>query len=70
MNLRDTVRGLVGMGRLNMPENQPELLKVWDAITVDQQGRSISLHADIAQNLIDKMVQMLNAIPAGTRQIL
>lgn len=70
MNLRDTVRGLVGLGRLNVPENQPELLKVWDGITVDQQGRSISLHGDIAQSLIDKLVLMLNAVPAGPRRIL
>jgi len=70
MNLRDAVRGLVGLGRLNVPENQPELLKVWDGITVDQQGRSISLHADIAQDLIDKMVLLLNAVPPGPRQIL
>jgi hypothetical protein len=70
VGLRDAIRGLVGLGRLNVPENQPELLKVWDGITVDQQGRSVSLHADIAQDLIDKMVQMLTAIPAAPRQIL
>jgi hypothetical protein len=70
VSLRDTVRGLVGLGRLNVPENQSELLKVWDGITVDQQGRSLSLHADIPQDLIDKMVLMLNAVPAGPRQIL
>jgi hypothetical protein len=70
VNLRDTVRGIVGLGRLNVPENQPELLRVWDGITVDQQGRSVSLHADIAQDLIDKMVRMLNAVPSGPRQIL
>jgi len=70
ISLRDTVRGLVGLGRLSVPENQSELLKVWDAITVDQQGRSVSLRADIAQDLIDKMVQMLNAVPAAPRRIL
>ncbi len=70
MSLRDTVRGIVGLGRLSVPENRSELLKVWDAIAVDQQGRSVSLHADIAQDLIDKMVQMLNAVPAAPRQIL
>ncbi len=59
-NLRDAVRGMVGLGRLNVPEDQPELLKAWDGITVDQQGRSISIHAGIPQNLIDRMVQMLN----------
>ncbi len=33
-------------------------------IAVDQQG-TLLLHADIAQDLIDKMVQMLNAVPAA-----
>jgi hypothetical protein len=70
VNLRDAVRGMVGLGRLNVPENQPELLKVWDGITVDQQGRSVSLHADIAQDLIDKMVRLLSGASAGGRQIL
>jgi hypothetical protein len=58
-NLKDAVRGMVGLGRLNVPDNQPEMLKVWDGIEVDQQGRSISIRADIAQDLIDRMVAML-----------
>ena len=70
VNLRDAVRGIVGLGRLNVPENQPELLKVWDGITVDQQGRAVSIHADMTQELIDKIVQMLSGGPARGRQIL
>lgn len=70
VNLRDAVRGIVGLGRLNVPENQPELLKVWDGIAIDQQGRSIALRAEIAQDLIDRMVQLLNAGPAVPRRIL
>jgi hypothetical protein len=70
MNLRDAVRGMVGLGRLNVPEGQPELLRVWDGITVDQQGRSIAIRADIAQDLIDKMVQMLNRGQTAGRRIL
>lgn len=70
VNIRDAVRGLVGFGRLQVPENQPDLLKVWDGITVDQQGRSIGIHADIPQELVDKLVQMLNAAPAGPRRVL
>jgi hypothetical protein len=60
MNIRDAVRGLVGLGRLNTPDNQPDLLKVWDGISVDQQGRSISIRADMPQNLIDRLVEMLS----------
>jgi hypothetical protein len=70
VNLRDIVRGVVGLGRLNVPENQPELLKVWDGITVEQQGRAVSLRADIAADLVDKMVRLLSAAPPGARQIL
>jgi hypothetical protein len=67
MSLRDTVRGVVGLGRLSVPENQPELLKVWDGITVDQVGRSISLRADIPQDLLDRLVQIL-VMPAQRKR--
>jgi hypothetical protein len=59
-SLRDAVKGLVGLGRLSVPEKQPELLKLWDGITVEQQGRSIVVRADIPQDLIDRLVQMLS----------
>lgn len=64
-NLRDTARGLIGFGRLSVPENQPEMLKLWDGITVDQQGRTVTIKADIPQNLIDSLVQMLSSTPSG-----
>lgn len=64
-NLRDAVKGLVGLGRLSVPEKQPELLKLWDGIMVEQQGRIIVVRADIPQDLIDRLVQMLSL--AGQR---
>lgn len=66
-NLRDAVRGLVGLGRLSVPESQPELLRLWDGITAEQTGRAIALHIDIAQDLIRKLVEMLGSVarPAG-----
>jgi hypothetical protein len=70
MNLRDAVRGMVGLGRLNVPENEPDLLRVWDGITVEQMGRSISLKVDIAQELIDRMVAMLSGVPGNVRRLL
>lgn len=70
ISLRDTVRGLVGLGRLQVPEKQPELLRVWDGITVDQQGRSLALHVDIAQDLVDKLVRLLSAGPAAPRGVI
>ena len=67
VSLRDAVRGMVGLGRLNVPEKQEDLLRVWDGITVEQQGRSIRVRADIAQDLIDRMVQLLGTGRNGQR---
>lgn len=65
VNLRDTARGLVGFGRLSVPEAQPEMLKLWDGIVVEQVGRSVTIRADIAQSLVDRLVQMLSTVPGG-----
>jgi hypothetical protein len=64
MNLRDAAKGLIGLGRLSVPENRPQLLKFWDGLTVEQDGRSFSLNADISGDLIDEMAQMLST-PSG-----
>jgi hypothetical protein len=63
--LRDMAKGLIGFGRLSVPENQPEMLKLWDGISVDQETRNITIRADITPALLDKLVQMLNSVPAG-----
>jgi hypothetical protein len=65
VSLRDTFRGMIGLGRLKVPDNQPELLKVWDGMTVDQQGRSLTINVDIAQSLVDRLMQILNPGPAS-----
>jgi hypothetical protein len=64
-NLRDTAKGLIGFGRLNVPENQPEMLKLWDGFEVEQQGRIVEIKIDVAQNLVDRLVQLLTAPQAG-----
>ncbi len=66
-NLRDAVRGMVGLGRLQVPENQPELLRAWDGITAEQQGRSIGIRVDIGKDLAARLIEMFNAGPPGGR---
>lgn len=56
-SLGDAVRGLIGFGRLSVPDNQPELLRLWDGLKVDQNQRMITISANISQDLIDKLVQ-------------
>jgi hypothetical protein len=56
-SLADAVRGLIGFGRLSVPDNQPELLRLWDGLHVEQDQRTLTITANISQDLIDKLVQ-------------
>jgi len=59
-SLADAARGLVGFGRLSVPDNQPQLLRVWDAIQVEQQARDITVLADISGDLVEKLIQLFD----------
>jgi hypothetical protein len=61
VNLRDAAKGLIGLGRLSVPENQPELLRLWDGFTVEQQDRAVAIRADIGEDLVDRLVALLGA---------
>jgi hypothetical protein len=65
VNLRDTAKGMIGFGRLSVPDNQPELLKLWDGFSVTQEGRSVAIAADIPQNLVDRLIHMFDAATGG-----
>jgi hypothetical protein len=54
--IHDLLKGLVGIGRLSTSTDQADLLKVYDSINVEQQGRVVNVSADIAQDIVDKFV--------------
>ena len=61
--LGDTARGLVGLGRLSVPENQPEMLRLFDGFTVEQKQRSVQLNVNIPSDLIDRMLKLTETRP-------
>ena len=62
-NLGDAARGMVGLGRLSVPENQPQMLRVFDGIKVDQQQRTISVNVQIPPDLLDQLIKMTDRRP-------
>jgi hypothetical protein len=66
-SLRDAAKGLIGFGRLSVPENQPELVRLWDGIQVTQESRALTINADIPENLVDKLVEMFNPQAPGRK---
>jgi hypothetical protein len=61
-NLGDAARGLIGLGRLSVPEKQPELLRLWDGIQVDQQQRTVTITVAVPEDLVEKLLDLF-----GTR---
>ena len=62
-SLGDAARGMVGIGRLNVPEGRSELLRLFDGIKVEQKQRMLQVNANISAYLIDKLLQQNNTTP-------
>jgi hypothetical protein len=56
--IHDLLRGLIGFGRLNTPDNRPDMLKLYDSIQVTQQQAQTKVTADIPQDLADKFLDL------------
>ncbi|HEX5228711.1 MAG TPA: hypothetical protein VFW44_13420 [Bryobacteraceae bacterium] len=54
--IHDMLRALVGFGRLRTPDNQPDLLKLYDAIDVTQKQMQTTVTAKVPQDLTDKFL--------------
>jgi hypothetical protein len=56
--VHDMVKGIVGLGRLNTPDSHPELLRLYDAIKVEQQQTHTKVTADIPADLADRFLDL------------
>jgi hypothetical protein len=54
--IHDLAKAAIGFGRLSTPGNQPDLLKVYDAIKVEQQNNTVNISADVSQDLVDRFI--------------
>ncbi len=56
--LHDALRGIIGLGRLSTPDNQPDLLKLYDAIKVEQQQSKVALTAQVPPDLTNRFIDL------------
>jgi hypothetical protein len=67
--IHDALRGLIGIGRLSTPDNQPDLLRAYDGIKVEQQGKVVNVTAKVPQDLVDKVLDtFLTSSGPGSRR--
>jgi hypothetical protein len=59
--LATALKGMIGLGRLNTPDNRPDLLRIFDAIVVEQRQSDVTVDALFPEELVDKLIAMLPA---------
>jgi len=58
--IQDTLRGLIGLARLSTHDNELDLLRMWDAINISKDQQFVSIKADLAADLSDKLIAQLS----------
>lgn len=53
--LTESLRGLAGLARLGVSSKQPDVLKVFDAIQIRQDGRSVKLNLNLPADVVEKL---------------
>jgi hypothetical protein len=57
-SLGDAIRGIIGLGKLSVPQGQTDLIRLYDSVQVDQTQTSVKVRANIAPDLTDKLLQL------------
>lgn len=58
--LHDTLRGLVGFGRLSTPADKPEFLRVLDGIEIAQDKLAVNVKARVPADLVETLTASYN----------
>ncbi|HYP14971.1 MAG TPA: hypothetical protein VEQ63_13675 [Bryobacteraceae bacterium] len=57
--LRDALRGLLGLARLNTPTEKRQMLRLYDGVQVRNQGTTADITVNVAQDLLDELIQLI-----------
>jgi len=57
--LHDTLRGILGLGRLSAPSDRADLLRLYDSIQIDRRQREVRLGAVVPLDLVEKLIPMI-----------
>jgi hypothetical protein len=65
--LGDALRGIVGLGKMSVPQGQTDLLRLYDAIKVDQTANAVKVTATFPMDVIDKLLQLTDNVKPRPR---
>jgi len=56
--VQGALKALVGLGRLSVPKEQPDLAQVYDSIRITKEAKRVNLHIDVPEAMVDKFLGM------------
>jgi hypothetical protein len=60
--IQDTLRGLIGLARLSTHDNELDLLRMWDAISISKDQQTVHVQMDLPADLTDKLIAQLSIL--------
>jgi hypothetical protein len=57
-DVQGALKALIGLGRLNTPASQPELLKAYEGLRVTLQDQRVRLYIDVPQDVVDQFLAL------------
>jgi hypothetical protein len=68
--VHDALRGLVGLSRLSINQSRFDLLRLWDAVHIDQDQQVVHVRVNLAPDLADKLLAELPRFAGRARDML
>ena len=60
--VNDAMRGLIGLARLSTKDNELDLLRLWDSVSVTKDQQFVRVQADLPADLSDKLIDQIAAL--------
>ena len=68
--MHDALRGLIGLARLSTNDNEIDLLRLWDAVSINQDEKAVHIKADLPADLTEKLLTHLPSLRGKAAAIL
>jgi energy-converting hydrogenase Eha subunit G len=56
------MRGLIGLARLSTKDNELDLLRMWDAVSISKDQNVVRVQTDLPADLSDKLIAQVLAL--------
>ena len=60
--IQDTLRGLIGLARLSTHDNELDLLRMWDELSISKDQQTVRVQMDLAADLTDKLIAQVSKL--------